>query len=82
MARKIISRDQLKAWMTAEIQKFEGCEEVEVNGITPLREPDSEGVNWSDTIGMRVTGVPKEIYKAALAKVLATARARFNIRMD
>ena len=45
MARKAISRDELKEWLTVQIRKCEGCEEVIVGGINLLQEPDPEGCN-------------------------------------
>jgi len=80
MPRKVIARDELSAWMTAHIRKVEGCEQVEVGGVIPLQEPDAEGVNWSESIVLTATGVPKEIYEPAIRKVLATARVQFNIK--
>ena len=79
MARTVVRREELRAWLTAEIRKFEGCEECTVGGVTPLREPDKCGCNWSDSIVLRATGVPSEIYKPALTKVMVEARSKFNI---
>ncbi|HEY2917390.1 MAG TPA: hypothetical protein VGK77_00205 [Candidatus Binatia bacterium] len=76
--RGSISKEQLAAWMTKELQKFEGCEECEVHQPYELREPDAEGCNWSLS-SIRATGVPKEVYGPALDKVVSEARTKFNI---
>lgn len=77
--RQLVSQDILINWMTAEVAKFEGCENCQVKGVYMLIEPDPEGCNWSlQTI--RVTGVPREIYEPAVALVVAKARNRYNLK--
>lgn len=82
MARKLLSRNELAAWLTAAIQKFEDCKEVKIGGVMPLQEPDDEGVNWSDQIVVTTGGTPSDIYFNPLQKVMAEARARFNLKED
>ena len=79
MERKVVTNEVLQAWLTAEIQKFEGCEECSFGGIKPLREADESGCNWSSDIVLRMTGVPQEIYIPAVSKIMREARKRFNI---
>ena len=80
MERTIVTKEELQAWLTVEIRKFEGCEECSFGGIIPLREVDESGCNWSGSVVLRATGVPPEIYRIAVAKIMADARSKFNIR--
>ena len=79
MARQVITPRELAAWMTEQIRQYEGCEEVEVGEPMELREPDEAGCNWSDSMVLRATGVPKELLNPAFGRVLAEARKRFNV---
>jgi hypothetical protein len=79
MARQVITKQKLKAWLTIEIQKFEGCEHCQVGGISNLRVLDEGGCNWSDSVVLRATGVPAEIYRSAFTQVMVEARAKFNV---
>lgn len=79
MQRKVVTKVELQAWLTTEIQKFEGCEECSFGGIKPLRVADKSGCNWSTDIVLRTPGVPREIYVPAVSKIMREARARFNI---
>lgn len=75
MARTLITKKELKDWLTKEIQKEDDCETCEFRGITALREPDEEGCNWSDTLYLNQSGIPDSIVR----KVVVAARAKFNI---
>jgi len=79
MPRSVVTKEELQVWLTTEIRKIEGCEECSFGGIVLLREPDEIGCNWSDNIFLRATGVPPEIYRPAVAKVMVEARSKFNI---
>ena len=79
MERKIVTKKDLQAWLTAEIQKYEGCEECSFGGIKPYREADKSGCNWSEDIVLRISDVPGEIYMPAVSKIMNEARSRFNI---
>ena len=52
--REAISMDALCKWITAELQKHEGCEECVVSGVYRLAEPDVEGCNWSPSTGTSI----------------------------
>lgn len=65
MTKRIISKLQLQHWLTEELQKLPECEKCKFGGITPLQEVDSEGCNWSTSISLNATEVPKEIYEPA-----------------
>lgn len=73
-----ISMDDLAQWLTAEVRKFEGCEECLISGVYRLAAPDEDGCNWSMGY-MRATNVPRAILDPAIADVVARARQRFNL---
>ena len=80
MTRKLLSREELEYWLTAELRKFEECEGCEVRHVIPLRGPDKDGCNWSRTLTIRATGVPQNILNLAFSKVMAKARSKFNLK--
>lgn len=47
--RKIVSPSQLNDWLTAQIQKVDGCKDCELTWKYRLREPEKHGgCNWSE----------------------------------
>lgn len=79
MKRQIVSKEKLQAWLTAELQKVEDCNECTVGGIMALQQPDEDGCNWSDSIVVSTGGVPLHYFKPHLDVIMANARARFNV---
>jgi hypothetical protein len=78
--RTLVSVAELSRWLTTELRKFDGCEECEISSVYQLREPDSDGCNWSrEGAPVSVTGVPERVLKEALAVVIARARQKFNL---
>lgn len=75
MATTLITKQELKDRLTAEIQKEDDCETCEFGGVMGLQEPDEDGCNWSDTLYLNQSGIPDSIVR----KVVAAARAKFNI---
>lgn len=75
MARTLITKKELKDWLTAEIQKEDDCETCEFRGVMGLQEPDEDGCNWSDTLYLNQSGIPDAI----IQKVVRAAREKFNI---
>lgn len=75
MARTLITKKELKDWLTAEIQKDDDCQTCEFRGVMGLQEPDEDGCNWSDTLYLNQSGIPSSIVR----KVVVAARAKFNI---
>jgi hypothetical protein len=81
MTRKILGREELESWLTAELRKFEECEDCEVVHVIRLRIPDKAGCNWSRTVTIRgCTEVAREILRPAFEKVMAKARSKFNLK--
>jgi hypothetical protein len=79
MDRQVISQEELKSSLTAELQKFEGCENCQVVAVMRLHEPDKTGCNWSRTVTVRATGVPRDIFVPAVKEVITRARDKFNL---
>ena len=71
------SRKEIATWITAELQKVKTCEECTVNSVMPLRQPDRDGCNWSDSIVVRAG--PEADYEPHLRRIVQEARRRFNV---
>ena len=78
--RQALPRYDLLARVTALMQSCEGCETVEVVGVTALDRPDSAGCNWSFTLVLDAAGVAAEVYSIAYAHVIAMARSSWNLQ--
>ncbi len=77
--RQVMAYDQLLACVTALMQSCEGCEKVEVVGVTALDKPDTNGCNWSFTLVLDTAGVAAEVYGFAYAQVIGMARGSWNL---
>jgi hypothetical protein len=77
--RQALSRGELLARVTALMQSCEGCEHVNVIGVTPLDGPDEAGCNWSLTLVLDTAGVAAEVYGFAYAQVIGMARSSWNL---
>lgn len=73
----LISKDELVKHLAETVQKNEGFEDVTL-GIYVLREMDEHGSNWSPSIA-KITGIPKEIWRPIIHKVVTDAKMRFNV---
>jgi hypothetical protein len=83
MKQRLVSAKQLADWITAEIQKYEGCEDVRVNGdVLGLREPEPDGCNWSDSLSLSMGDADPADVASALSHTLQEARRRFNLNPD
>jgi hypothetical protein len=77
--RQVMAYDQLLACVTALMQSCDGCEKVEVVGVTALDGPDSAGCNWSFTLVLDTAGVEADVYGLAYAQVIGMARGSWNL---
>jgi hypothetical protein len=77
--QQVLTRDDLLARVTALMQSCEGCENVNVIGVTPLDHPDTGGCNWSFTLVLDTAGVAAEVYGYAYAQVIGMARGSWNL---
>lgn len=79
MTKTLVSQEQLSAWMTSELQKVEECRDCQIRGVVPLQSPDEDGCNWSDSLTVSSGGIPSEILAPYVRKIVAEARAKFNL---
>ena len=79
MSKELVTADQLANWITTELQKVEGCQYCKITGVTPLREPDSEGCNWSDSVTVSSGGVPADYFMPPVQRIILEARKKFNL---
>lgn len=80
MAREILSRQELEAWLTEALREFKDCEQCSITGVKRLDELDESGCNWSESVELHASATPVQITGPAVAKVVARARRKFNIR--
>ncbi len=80
--RELVTREELRAWITQRLQMVEDCGECEVAGITPLRGEDEEGCNWSDGLTVRGCHVDARTLRPALLPIVTEARRRFNLKPE
>src|SRR5258708_28702962 len=76
--RQALSYAELLTRVSALMQSCEGCEAVNVVGVTPLDGPDTDGCNWSFTLVLNTAGVVPVVFRLAYTHVIAAARRRFN----
>jgi len=78
--RQVLSREELLVRLTALMRSCEGCENVTVIEASRLDRADrKDGCNWSLSIVLDPAGVAPEVYAAAYASVIGTARASWNL---
>jgi hypothetical protein len=83
MERKLVTNDELKAYLTSELQKVEDCEECSIDSIMPLQLPDEDGCNWSDMVHVRSgPEVAAEYFRPHVRRIVAEARKRYNLILD
>ena len=80
MTRVFISNEELGSWLTTELRRNSGCEDVFVIGITKLYQPDEDGCNWSDQLTVRNGGVFSDYFWSDLQKIVQQGRLKFNLK--
>lgn len=79
--RVFISATELDQYLTEQLQKVPGFEQISVSAGYRLRTPDADGCNWSGDVvplhGKRAP--PPEVIAETLRPIVRHARARFNI---
>ena len=78
-SKTLVTKQELAAWMTAELRKSEGCEECEIYEPFELVEADEKGCNWSPASSVLATGVPRKILGPAFGAVLAEAQKEIEV---
>lgn len=79
MTRKLMTRDELTDWLTAEIQKVPDCEETVLSVQYPLKEPDATGCNWSNVVIRVGPNITADQVRPAVDHLVERARAMFNL---
>jgi hypothetical protein len=79
MPKKLVSQDDLAAWMTSQLQKIDECQYCQIKGVVPLQFPDEDGCNWSDSLTLNSGEVPSEILLPHVHKIVAEAKSKFNL---
>lgn len=79
MSRKLVSKEELRAWLDTQIQEHEECADCHFGGIMALRGTDATGCNWSEPV-LTCSGQPAGICEPFARRVLAEAREKFNLK--
>lgn len=81
--RKPVTREELAAHLTAELQKVRDCQGCSIHGIFPYQQPDEDGCNWSDNVWVSTGGdMPVGYVRPHVQRIVAEARKRFNLKPD
>lgn len=79
MSRQLVSEKELRAWLDTGIQKQEECADCLFGVIMALRGTDDTGCNWSEPV-LACSGQPTDICLPIARRVIAEARAQFNLK--
>ncbi len=78
--RKVITKDELSAWLTNYVALHEDCEGTTVNVQYKLQKPDPEGCNWSDSVIFNPgKNADKDTLTGIVGSAVREARDKFNI---
>jgi hypothetical protein len=81
--RKIVSPSQLNAWLTAQIQKVDGCKNCELTWKYRLREPEKHGgCNWSELNLRYGEGTDHDTAVKAALTIEREAFEQFNLEEE
>jgi hypothetical protein len=78
MAREIVSEQQFRGWMNAQMQRHEECSDCHFGRIMKLQGTDETGCNWSEPV-LGCSGQPTGVCLPIAQQVLAQGRAKFNL---
>lgn len=79
--RTLVTLQELSAWMTEQVGKFEHCEGTTVTVQYRLPTPDAYGVNWSENVFFNPgPNASKDLVLTHVGKLVGEAREKFNIR--
>jgi hypothetical protein len=79
--RKVLSRDDLNAYLTEQIRQVEDLEDASLRISYILREADSTGCNWSSDFHLNPGTSGAASYAQPHAKeIIEKARATFNVK--
>ena len=78
MSRKLVSEEELRGSLDAQLKKHEECTDCHFGGIKRARGTDDTGCNWSDPV-LSCRGQPADICAPIARRVIDEARAKFNL---
>jgi hypothetical protein len=81
--RKIVSPSHLNAWLTAQIQKVDGCKDCKLTWKYRLREPEKHGgCNWSELNVRCGEGTDRDTAVKAALTIGRAAFEQFNLEEE
>lgn len=81
--REIVTRAELLALLTQELQAIEDAEGSKISVPYLYGEPDNTGCNWSDRVVVNAGPNASSEYLAPyVARIVARPRAFYNVKTD
>ncbi len=81
--KALLTLSELSAWLTAELLKISDAEGSSITVQYALREPDTDGCNWSDTVVLHVgPNASHEYLQSHVRHLVLVARKKFNVKVD
>lgn len=77
--RELKTRREISDWITRELRAHLGCEETSVTVQYELREPESDGCNWSRDLSVNYGRNDSVVVHRYLRPLFEEARRRFNV---
>jgi hypothetical protein len=77
--RELKTRQEISTWITQKLQAFPGCADATVTVQYQLREPMSDGCNWTDDLLLNYGTGDSESVLQHLRPLHQEARRRFNV---
>ena len=79
--KTLVTLEELSAWMTERIQKFEDCDGTSVTVQYRLQTPDASGCNWSDNVFFTIgPNASKDLVLGHVGNLVREARNQFNVK--
>jgi hypothetical protein len=79
MERNLVTERELLSLLNKELQKYNECTTCQFISVFKLVEYDETGCNWS-TPSIISCGVPIEIYKHIVDRIVFEAMTKYNIK--
>lgn len=78
--KELVTLGELSARLTSELQEVEDCEDSEITVKYRLKEPDTDGCNWSDDVSVRVgSKATSEYLQPHVSRIVHCAKSRYNV---
>ena len=79
MQRTSLSTQELDDKLTSLLQAVEGLGSCRVSGVRRLREPDSDGCNWSADLFVNTAGLLAADVEPEFNRILLSVRTQYNV---